>query len=166
MWVLTAAIFYCVETSECGKGTRGSADSREVLKQVFYFKGLRGRNRRKNEGVNCAWDEGLAGCGECCIVWPCGGSSYTDWRTLAHFLYTDALSSLSHYGTQISWPSPQNHAPSRKYDEWQEETQYPARRKVCFPTTNRNSTRTFLVLNTCLQSKKSDSENGIAFLHF
>lgn len=52
MWVVTAAIFYCVEKSECGKG--GGADSREFLKQVFFFKGLRGRNRIKNEGVNCA----------------------------------------------------------------------------------------------------------------
>ena len=49
MQVSTAAIFYCVEKSEWGIKWGGGADSREFLKQVFFFKGLGWKNRRKKK---------------------------------------------------------------------------------------------------------------------
>ena len=59
----------------------GGADSREFLKQVFFFKGLRGKNcRKKKKGLIVRRMRGWPAAEKCCIV---GGSSHTNWNSLA-----------------------------------------------------------------------------------
>jgi len=65
-----------VEKREGVRG--GGADSREFLKQVFFFKGLRERNRKKKEkGLIVRRMRGWPAAEKCCIVWSLGGSSHT-----------------------------------------------------------------------------------------
>lgn len=75
------------------RGKEGGADSREFLKQVFFFKGLRGRNRRKKtKGLIVRRMRG----------WPAGGNVAQsgppgEARTLTDVRWHDAASQILHY---------------------------------------------------------------------